>query len=159
SVYSLERGALVSARRGVIVVLSLIVIAVVISIGGTLLLVAGSTAPPTISSDSTLYMKVRAPFDEVDPLNLFNEFAAVATPTLRSTVDMIRKAKVDSRVKTLVITPEGGALWGQLQEVRAALVDFRASGKPVTAYLEYGGPQEYFIASAADRVMMMPAGT
>src|SRR5262245_54907011 len=104
-------------------------------------------------------MKVRAPFDEVDPLNLFNQFAAVATPTLRSTVDMIRKAKVDSRVKTLVITPEGGALWGQLQEVRAALVDFRASGKPVTAYLEYGGPQEYFIASAADRVMMMPAGT
>jgi protease-4 len=149
----------VSARRGVIIVLSLIAIAVVISIAGTFLLLAGSAAPPSILSDSTLYMKVRAPFDEVDPLNLFSQFATNATPTLRSTVDMIRKAKADSRVKTLVITPEGGALWGQLQEVRAALVDFRTSGKPVTAYMEYGGPQEYFVASAADRVMMMPAGT
>src|SRR4029453_15179829 len=105
-------------------------------IAGTFLLLAGSAAPPSILSDSTLYMKVRAPFDEVDPLDLFSQFWATATPTLRSPVDMIRKAKADSRVKTLVITPEGGALWGQLQEVRAALFVFGTPGKPVTAYLE-----------------------
>jgi protease-4 len=38
-----------------------------------------------------------------------------------------------------------------LQEVRAALDDFRASGKPITAFLEYGGAGEYYLASAADR--------
>ena len=80
-------------------------------------------------------------------------------PTLRRTVDAIRKAKADARVKTLVILPRGdGALWAQVQEVRGALEDFRRSGKPVTAYLEYGGAQEYYLASAADRIVMMPAG-
>src|SRR6185295_7921003 len=46
-----------------------------------------------------------------------------------------------------------------LQELRAALMDFRKSGKPITAYLEYASGQEYYVASAADRIMMMPAGT
>ena len=80
-------------------------------------------------------------------------------PTLSATIEAIRKAKRDSRVKTLVITPFAtGALWAQLQEVRAALEDFRQSGKSITAYLEFGGAQEYYLASAADRIVLMPAG-
>jgi protease-4 len=46
-----------------------------------------------------------------------------------------------------------------LQELRTALVEFRKTGKPITAYLESAAPQEYYLASAADRVVMMPAGT
>jgi protease-4 len=149
----------VSSRRGTFIVLSLIGVAILLSAGGTLLLLASGPPPPSIPSDATLYMKIRAPFDEVDRLGLFSQFSQTATPTLRATIDMIRRAKTDSRVKTLVITPEGNALWAQLQEVRAALVDFRKSGKPITAFLESGGPQEYYVASVADRVMMMPAGT
>jgi protease-4 len=38
-------------------------------------------------------------------------------------------------------------------------VDFRKSGKPITAYLEYAAPQAYYIATAADRIAMMPAGS
>jgi protease-4 len=74
-------------------------------------------------------------------------------------LDSIRKASRDSRVKTLVIMPQAaGALWAQLQELRGALDEFRAGGKPITAYLEYGGAQEYYLASAANRVVMMPGG-
>jgi protease-4 len=149
----------VSSRRGTFIVLSLILVAILLSVGGSLLLLAGGAPPPSIPSASTLYMRVRAPFDEVEPLNLFTQYSQTATPTLRGTIEMIHRAKNDSRVKTLVITPSGNALWAQLQEVRAALIDFRKSGKPITAYLEYGGPQEYYVASVADRVMMMPAGT
>ena len=80
--------------------------------------------------------------------------------TLRGVLATIHRAKDDPRVKTLVIVPNvGGTLWAQLQEVRDAITDFRTSGKPVTAYLESGGAQESFLASAADRVLMMPAGT
>ncbi len=131
-----------SARRGIILVLALIVVAIVVSIAGSLLLLAGTSPAPSVPSDSTLYLKVNAPFDEIEPVSLFNQFAAART--LRNAVDTIRKAKVDRRIRTLVIRPEAsGALWGQLQEIRAAIQDFRKSGKPVTAFLEYGAAQEY----------------
>ncbi len=149
---------MLSARRAIVLVIAFIVLAVMVSIGGSLLLLGGTGALPTVPSDATLYLKIQAPFNEIEPLSVLASFTT--TRTLRATVDAIRKAKVDQRIKTLVIRPEAsGALWGQLQEVRAALVDFKKSGKPITAYLEYGAAQEYYLATAADRVVMMPGGT
>ena len=36
------------------------------------------------------------------------------------------------------------------------MLDYRESGKPIVAFLEYGGTQEYYLASAADKVYLMP---
>ena len=59
-----------------------------------------------------------------------------------------------------MLRPTGaGALWGKVQEVRDAIVDFRDSGKPIIAYLEYGGEQEYYLASACDKVFLMPTAS
>ena len=41
--------------------------------------------------------------------------------------------------------------------MRDAVLDFRKSGKPVYAYLEYGGDREYYLATAADKVFLMPS--
>jgi protease-4 len=149
----------VSSRRAIILVLVFIVLAVIVSAVGSLMMVlAGTAAAPTVPSEATLYLKIKAPFAEVEPISLLTPFTT--TQTLRNTIDMIRKAKLDSRIKTLVIKPEAnGALWAQLQEVHDALADFRKSGKPITAYLEYGGAQEYYLATAANRILMMPGGT
>jgi protease-4 len=148
----------VSSRRAILLVLAFIALAIMVSIGATLLLVATGSSAPSIPSEATLYLKIKAPFDEVEPISLLAPFTT--TQTLRNTVDAIRKAKADRRVKTLVIRPEAtGALWAQLQEVHEALLDFRKSGKPVTAFLEYGGAQDYYLATAADRILMMPGGT
>src|SRR6185503_13974114 len=46
--------------------------------------------------------------------------------------------------------------WAKVQELRDAVLDFRTSGKTVVAYLEYGGDREYYLASAADRVYLLP---
>ena len=43
-----------------------------------------------------------------------------------------------------------------MQELRDAVLDFRKSGKMVVAFLEYGGDREYYLASAADRVFLLP---
>jgi protease-4 len=139
-----------------LIVALLIIMAAAISGFGVLMMSAAAGTTPTVPSNATLYLKVTAPFTEVQVLDpLF-----VTPPaTLRSTTQAIRQAATDSRIKTLVVLPRvEGALWAQLQEVRAALVEFKKSGKPLTAYLEYGGAQEYFVASAADRIVMMPAG-
>ncbi len=147
-----------SARRGILVVVILLFIAVSVSIGAMVVLTMAGNAPRPVPSNAALYLKVEAPLREIERSDLFTQFVQ-PPPTLRETIESIRKASVDSRVKTLVVMPQAsGALWGQLQELKGALDGFRASGKPITAFLEYGGAQEYYLASAADRIVMMPGG-
>jgi protease-4 len=73
---------------------------------------------------------------------------------------MLRRAKTDKRITSLIVKPTGAAsLWGKVQEVRDAITDFRRSGKPTVAYLEYGEEQEFYLATACDKVFLMPTST
>lgn len=147
-----------SSRRGVLLVVTLILFAIAASTGALLVLALVAGAPPSVPANASLYLRIQAPFSEIEPLNVLSPLVA-QPPTLRDTLAAIRKAKRDSHIKTLVIEPAAqGALWAQLQDVRAALEDFRSSGKPLTAYLESGGAGAYYLASAATRIVMMPAG-
>ena len=70
---------------------------------------------------------------------------------------MLKKAKTDKRITGVMLKPSGaGALWGKVQEVRDAVTDFRRSGKPIIAFLEYGGEQEFYLATACDKVFLLP---
>jgi len=148
-----------SSRRAIFLVLLLIFLGVAASVVawiGLSFFTAGP--PPSVPTNATLYLPLQAPFAEVEPDDVVSQFVR-RPPTLRQAIAAIRKAKVDSRVKTLVITPQtSGAMWGQIQELRQALEDFKTSKKPLTAYMEYGGAEEYYLASAADRVIMLPGG-
>jgi len=46
-----------------------------------------------------------------------------------------------------------------VQEIRDAVIDFKKSGKRISAYLEYAGEREYYLASAADRIYLMPTSS
>ena len=48
--------------------------------------------------------------------------------------------------------------WATLHEIRAELVKLRASGKKVFAFMVEGDTRQYFVASAADKVYVDPAG-
>ena len=145
-----------AVRRGVWLVLALIFVAVMISAAGlvfTAMLVGGE---PTVACNSVLTMKLGGDLQESEPGGVIGQIFE-SGPTVRSVVDTLRKAKVDKRVTAIVIKPAGtAALWGKVQEVRDAIVDFRSSGKPVIAYLEQGGEQEFYLASACDKVFLMP---
>lgn len=114
---------------------------------------------PSIRGNATLFLTVGGSLSEVEPGGVVGQFIGT-TPTLRSTIDALRKAAVDDRVKSVVLQPRGAApLWGKAQELREAVLAFRTSGKPIVAYLEYGSEYEYFLASACDRVYLMPAAS
>lgn len=49
--------------------------------------------------------------------------------------------------------------WGRAEGLRRALIALRAAGKRVWVYLPSAGVREYLIASAADHVVLTPAGT
>jgi protease IV len=148
----------VSNRRGVFVVLALIVVAMFVSAGAVIVLTLFATPTVSVPASAALHLRVEAPFSEVEPSDVLSQFLRQRA-TLRQTVELIQKAKTDPRIKTLVLRPvAAGPLWGQVQEIRSAIVDFKTSGKPVTAFLESGGAGEYYLASAADRIVLMPAG-
>ena len=66
--------------------------------------------------------------------------------------ELVASIKATGLIQPLIVRPvASGALWAQLQEVHAALEDFKTSGKPLIAYLEAGGSGEYYVATAADR--------
>jgi protease-4 len=147
----------VAIRRGVVFVLSLIIVAVLLSAAGVAALYFVASREPDVQARSTLVLDVDGLLSEIEPRGIIGEFIE-PPPTVRSIVDNLRKAEVDDRIERVVLKPaSAGALWGKVQEVREAVLDFKASGKPIDAFLEYGGEQEYYLASAADRVFLMPA--
>lgn len=148
-----------SGRRGVVLVLVLIFIAVLVSAGAMVMVTfLGGPAVPTVPANATVRLTLDPPYSETPPNDVFAQFAP-ERPTLRGLIDTIGRAATDTRVKSLVITPKAlGGLWAQTHELRSALVKFRESGKPLTAFLEYGGAQDYYLATAASRIVLMPAG-
>ena len=82
--------------------------------------------------------------------------------TLPALLKKIHKAKLDPAVKALYLQIEepsfGLFSFGKIEEVRRAIADFRAAGKPAFAYLESVGGLEYLIATACDTIAIPESG-
>lgn len=144
-------------RRGVGFVLTLVGLATLLSIIGVAATLIVVSRGPDVESHSTLVLRVPGSLGETEQADLLDQWLH-SPPTVRSIVDNLRKAKVDERIDRVVLVPAvGGGLWAKVQEVRDAVLDFKTSGKPIDAFLEYGGEQEYYLATACDRIFLMPA--
>ena len=147
------------ARRGPLILLTLLSAAVVASIVGFAALYLVFGREPSVPSNGTLVLRVGGNLAEVAPADVVGYFRGVRTPTVRSVVDNLRKAKIDPRIRAVLLKPTGfdSPFWGKVQEIRDAVLEFRKSGKPIYAYVEYGGDREYYLATAADKIYLMPA--
>ena len=79
---------------------------------------------------------------------------------LRDVTDAIAAAKTDSRIKLIVLDLDKMEASGlsKLQEVGAALRDFRASGKRVIAMGDTFSQAQYYVAAQAGEVYLDPMG-
>jgi protease-4 len=149
----------VAGRRGVWLVVIFITLAVAISAAGLVATAVVMGRQTRVEGNSTLVLRLGGDLREVEPGGLVGSFFE-PPPTVRTVVESLRKAKIDRRITSVVIRPTGTAsLWGKVQEVRDAIVDFKSSKKPIIAYLEYGGEQEFYLASACDKVFLMPTAS
>jgi protease-4 len=58
------------------------------------------------------------------------------------------------------LAPNGyGAGFAALTEVRAALASFRASGKPVVAYLDFATTRDLYLAAGSSDLVLDPYGS
>jgi protease IV len=147
------------AKRGLAIVFTLLGLAVFVSVIGFLALYLLVGREPSVPSNAVLKLTLGGDLAEVAPTDVVAYLRGARTPTVRGIVDDLRKAKVDSRISAVLLKVTGFSTpyWGKLQEIRDAVIDFRKSGKPVYAYLEYGGDRDYYLASAADKVFLMPS--
>lgn len=79
---------------------------------------------------------------------------------LLKVLQAIEAAKNDSRVKGIYLNfiGMGDITTGSMEEIHAALVDFKQSGKFVVAYNEGYSQGSYYLASVADKIYLHPEG-
>ncbi|MDF2710121.1 signal peptide peptidase SppA [Nonomuraea muscovyensis] len=116
------------------------------------------TAPLVLELDLTEGLTDGPPSDALTAV------LSMRKPRLSDVLAGLKRGRDDSRVRALVVKLGGHPLGlGMVQELRQAVVRFRASGKLTVAFAEtfgeFGnGTVPYYLASAFERVYLQPSG-
>ena len=154
----LSEEVFVALRRAVTLVFSIVGIATLLTLLGGVLLYVFSSRGPAVPDRAVLVVRPGGELLEIVADDVVGQVLGREGSTVRGFVESLQKAKRDPRVTGVLLLPSTLELpyWAKVQELRDAILDFRESGKPVVAFLEYGGDREYYLASAADRVLLLP---
>jgi len=134
-----------------------IVFVVVVGVVGIWMMFRKSEPP--IRDNSVLVLRVAGSLPDYSPDDPFKKYFGGPDQSLTGLVMQFKKAKVDKRIKAILLDVNmSGVGWGKAEEIRDAITDFRSSGKPVYAYIEFGLNKEYYIATAADKIIVPPPG-
>jgi protease-4 len=147
-----------TAKILLIVGASILAVLLVAIIG--IALMAESLGKPNIPDNSVLVLKVSGSLPDYVPENKWAKVFRIQQPqSFSGLLTELRKAKVDNRINAVLLDIEFPQIgWGKADELRDAIKDFRASGKPIYSFMELGMNKEYYIASATEKVFMPPAG-
>ena len=123
-------------------------------------LLADTMGRPSVPDNSVLVLNVSGELPDYVPEEpLAKAFGINQQQSFTSLLTQLRKAKVDNRIGGVLLDINfPGIGWGKADELRDAIADLRASGKPVYAYLEIGTNREYYIATAAEKIFVAPPG-
>jgi protease-4 len=102
---------------------------------------------------------------EGPPADPLSALLTMRRTRLQDLLDGLRRAADDDRVRALVVKVGGSRIGlARIQELRAAIGDFRRSGKLTVAWAEsFGdfvrGNLPYYLATGFDRIYLQPSGT
>jgi signal peptide peptidase SppA, 67K type len=150
-----------SRTRKVVLIITGIVVALglVAFILLAVLISALRGSEPRVADNSVLVLKVEGAMPDFVPEDPMRRFFGGDDSSLTNLLTQIKKAKVDKRIGAILLEIEfSGAGWGKADEIRDAIADFRTSGKPAYAYMEYGANKEYYIATSCEKVFVAPPG-
>ncbi len=122
--------------------------------------------PAAIENGSYLVFDLNTNITDAPPrvdFNVFSDGDRRETLQLRTVTRALHAAATDSRIAGVFMTgaldPTGyGSGYAALKEVRTALAEVRAAGKPVKAYLTFADKKDYYLASVANDVVLDPYG-
>lgn len=152
--------AMSTTRKVILVISSIVIVLVLVVVVGIAIIVSVfRPSPPSIRDNSVLALKVSGPLPDYVPDDPFRRIFGGQPQSLSSLLTQIRKAKADKRISAIMLdidSPSTG--WAKAEEIRAAIEDFRTSGKPVYAYMEMSVNKDYYIATACDKIYVPPPG-
>ena len=92
---------------------------------------------------------------EIDAISALQGNGEVSSIGIYSAIQAINSAATDPAVRFIYMKPDavvGGM--AQIEELRTALKNFRASGKAIVSYIENPTNAGYYLASVSDRIYM-----
>ena len=149
-----------STRKAALIILGILgAVLLVCVIGVVLIWAAFRRSEPSIRDNSVLTLRVAGTLPDYTPDDPFKKFFGGPDQSLTGLVMQFKKAKVDKRIRAILLDVNmSGVGWGKAEEIRDAITDFRSSGKPVYAFVEFGLNKEYYIATACDKIIVPPPG-
>jgi len=151
-----------------LIIFSFIGILLLVGLVGALITVGAHKAKGTttkIDENSYLVFDLSTNITDAPPQIDFSDFSdsKASTLQLRSVTRGLDIATKDERIKGILLVgsfnPTGlGSGFAALSEVRNALLRFKASGKPIRAFLESADTRDYYIESVANEIDMDPYG-
>ena len=152
--------AMSGARKAALIIVGILGALIIVGfLGVAVIWLALRKGEPTIRDNSVLTLRVAGSLPDYSPDDPFKKVFGGPDQSLTGLVMQFKKAKVDKRIKAIVLDVNmSGVGWGKAEEIRDAITDFRSSGKPVYAFIELGLNKEYYIATACDKIVMPPPG-
>lgn len=148
-------------RKIVLIICGIVAALIIVAVVGVVLLVASLRGGEAkIEDNSVLVLQLKGSIPDYaaeDPLaaRLFGR----DEKSLASLMTQLKKAKADKRIGAVLLDIDLVSMgWAKADELRDTIADFRKSGKPVYAYMEYGTNKEYYIAAACDKIYVAPLG-
>ncbi|MGJ1420387.1 signal peptide peptidase SppA [Sphingobacterium spiritivorum] len=148
-----------------IVIATIILFIVIAGIIGSLISSASTDAAPVVADNSVLYITLNHEIKERSETNPLEGvdipgFGTTKTLGLDDILERIQSAKSDSKIKGIYLNISGvNTGFATLQEIRDALIDFKASRKFIVSYSEGYTQKAYYLASVADKIYLNPEGS
>ena len=128
-----------------------------------LMLAAGCSSPLEVEDGSTLVLRIGGGYVEAEEPSVVGRMLGGSGRPFVGLLSNFSRAEMDDRLGTVVMHIEPLDIgWGKAEELRAAIDRLRGAGLKTVAYLEVAvldAQLEYWIASAADEVYLVPAGS
>ena len=116
---------------------------------------------PRVAPGTTLKLQLSGGYVEASEPSLLARLLGDARIPFASLLSELRKAERDERIAVVLLRVRPLQIgWAKAQELRDAIQSLSAAGKRTVAFVElasFGANLEYYVASAADEVVLSPA--
>jgi len=140
-------------KRGILITILVIMILIIFLalVGGYIYM--QFTREPHIPENS--FLKIHLAGNIVD-----NETSSFTKKhSIRDLWYQIKRAKIDPRIKGIVLKISYLRTgFAKIEDLGLLINDFKVSGKPVYAFVEYGGIKEYYLSTFADKIYLFKGG-
>jgi len=118
-----------------------------------------SIITPKAKSDSVLVIELSGEIPEIGPVDPISQYFMKGVLSHDKIISSIKYAAKDKNIKAAVVKlnfPQIG--WARAEEIVKALEEFKKSNKKLISYYEVGENIDYYLASAANKIIVPETG-